>query len=119
MAFSVDVEHRDEVRVVKVSGELDVSTVPQVNDALEAGASSALVLDLTDVPFMSSAGIALISGARHRADRFAVAGARGDVAMLLEVTGLAAHLTLADDVDAAVAALDEDDEPETPDWLHA
>ena len=103
MSFSVDVADRDGVRVVALDGELDVTTAPQLTEAVGSH-QGPVVLDLAAVPFMSSAGLGAVSALR-RTRPLALAGAGGDVLMLLEVTGLAANVAMADDVDGAVALL--------------
>jgi anti-sigma B factor antagonist len=101
MSFDVEVADRDGVRIVAPRGELDVTTAPRLTSAVGAH-EGPLVVDLTGVPFMSSAGLGAVSALRRRGP-LALAGAYGDVLMLLEVTGLAANVPMADDVDGAVA----------------
>jgi anti-anti-sigma factor len=103
MSFDVSVADRDGVRVVTPRGELDVTTGPRLTEAVGAH-DGPFVVDLAAVPFMSSAGLGAVSALR-RTRRLALAGAHDDVLMLLEVTGLAANVAMADDVDAAVAAV--------------
>ena len=68
--FEVDVTKEDAaVSVVRVRGEIDVVSAPQLGTAIDAtlaNAPSALVIDLSQVPFMDSSGIAvLIRATRH------------------------------------------------------
>jgi anti-sigma B factor antagonist len=66
LPLCVEVQRRDDAAVVvRVAGELDSLTVPAVDrqlTAVQAGlvAPAALVLDLSDLTFMSSAGLALL-----------------------------------------------------------
>ena len=110
--FSVDVSNRGGVRLVRVSGDLDLATAPQLTQALgDTDGLTGVVLDLAGVGFMSSAGVGIVSSLnrrlRERGGELVVAGAQSDVAMLLEVTGLAAHVTMAPDADAALAQLSD------------
>ena len=103
MSFGVDVADRDGVRVVVPRGEIDVTTAPQLTDAVGDHAGP-VVIDLSGVPFMSSAGLGAVSALR-RTRPLGLAGANGDVLMLLEVTGLAANVAMADDVEATLELL--------------
>jgi anti-sigma B factor antagonist len=108
--FSISVDQRGRVRVVDVAGELDVFTAPRLASAVDDDESyDTLVLNLGEVPFMSSVGIGLISSLHRRLDRLgksvALAGVQPDVASLLEVMGLADVLYLADDTESAIRLL--------------
>lgn len=89
------------VRVVAVSGEIDLATAPQVRDALapREDGETAVVLDLRETTFLDSSGIRVLVEA-HRAGEadgipFSVAGS-APVRDLLETTGVAGHLELVD-----------------------
>ncbi|HXT44585.1 MAG TPA: STAS domain-containing protein [Pseudonocardiaceae bacterium] len=66
LPLCVDVQRRDDVAVVvRVAGELDTLTAPAVDAQLtdlqaDLVESAALVVDLSDLTFMSSAGLALL-----------------------------------------------------------
>jgi anti-sigma B factor antagonist len=84
-----------ECLLVRLTGELDVLTVPaaraEIRRALE-GESRPLVIDLSDVPFMDSAGLSLLlfsaRQCRSRQERVALAGLNGRVRQTLSITGL-------------------------------
>ena len=108
--FSLNVDQRGRLRVVEVVGELDVFTAPQLASAIDDDEGyDYLVLDLGEVPFMSSVGIGLISSLHRRLSRtgkaVALAGVQPDVSHLLEVMGLLDALLLTDDTDAAIRLL--------------
>ena len=110
MSFSINVSHQGGVRLVRVAGDLDLMTAPQLSNAVsDADSLRGVVLDLSGVGFMSSAGVGVVSALNRRLQargaELVIAGAQPDVAMLLEVTGLAAHVTIAADADAALAQL--------------
>jgi anti-sigma B factor antagonist len=100
--------------LVRLAGELDVLTVPaakaQLRRALE-GESRPLVIDLSDVPFVDSAGLSLLlfsaRQCRGRQERVALAGLNGRVRQTLSVTGLlhlfAVYPTPTEAVEAMVA----------------
>ena len=104
------VDHGPDVRVVHVVGELDTLTSPLLAARLaEQQAQVAhLVLDLSDVTFLGSAGLAVLVGAKDEADSrgrqlLVVPGSR-IVRRALEATGLLQLFAVADDVPEALAA---------------
>lgn len=105
-------DHGPEVRVLHVVGELDTLTAPllQVRLAEQLAQLRKLVLDLSDVTFLGSAGLAVLVGAKDDADsrgcRFLVVPGSRIVKRALEATGLLALFATADDVPGALAAAD-------------
>jgi anti-sigma B factor antagonist len=96
--------------VCRPVGELDAYTVPQFRDALASvGPGTRLLIDLSEVPFMDSAGLgALIGGIRRvrEADGdVAVACGRPTLMRLLHTTGFDRIVPVTDTVDEAVEAL--------------
>jgi anti-sigma B factor antagonist len=85
--------------VIALQGQVDLATAPQLADAV-AGATrqgaETVVVDLTDVDFLDSAGVrALVESAQAAAATgvtVSVTGASGWVARVLEITGVAEFL---------------------------
>lgn len=102
---------RGEAMLAHVTGEIDLSNAQQIGAALERGTPNhahALVLDLSDVEYLDSAGIQLIYRLRERVR------ARGLTLTLvipersashdaLRLAGVAAHVPLVPTVDEALA----------------
>ena len=91
-------------------GELDAYTVGQFREALvELAAEPGLLIDLSDVPFMDSAGLgALIGGirrAREAEGDVSVACSRPTLTRLLHTTGFDRIVPVTETLDAAVEAL--------------
>jgi anti-anti-sigma factor len=108
--FKVTSERRDGGVVVAASGEIDLSTSPQLREALRDPDARAptVVLDLREVTFMDSSGLGVIVGQNRRAREegfgFAVAVAEADgVRRVLELSGLDAVLRLVGSPDDALA----------------
>jgi anti-anti-sigma factor len=86
---------------VDVSGEVDLSTVPVVetaiDEAVEADAVTAVEVDLGAVRFIDSSGIALLVRGHHRATARGVAyrvrGAHGVALQVLQLTGVWPYLS--------------------------
>lgn len=104
------VDHGPELRVLHVVGELDTLTAPLLQSRLLAQQAEVpnVVLDLSDVTFLGSAGLAVLVGAKDDADNrgcrlLLVPGSR-IVKRALEATGLLHLFTVADGVPEALAA---------------
>jgi anti-anti-sigma factor len=79
-------------RIVRISGELDLSSVPGVEADIEpvlATAPERLVFDLSGVAFMDSSGIAMLLRAAKRVARIEVRDPSPAVQLIIEATGLA------------------------------
>ena len=63
LPFSVDVEAQEERTVFRLAGELDMATVPQLEEALRAGEhqhASEIVFDLSGLSFLDSMGLSAL-----------------------------------------------------------
>ncbi|WP_320066223.1 STAS domain-containing protein [Micromonospora sp. RTGN7] len=97
MTFTVTYAQRFGVAVcLRLAGELDVSTAPELIEALDRLAEEGerhLLVDLTDLTFCDSTGIAaFVRGDNRAAARggwLRLTGASGRVERVLRVTGLA------------------------------
>lgn len=97
--------------VCRPVGELDAFTVSQFRQALaEMASSKRLIIDMSGVPFVDSAGLgALIGGirrARELGGDVAVACDRPALVRLLRTTGFDRIVTVAETVTEAIASLD-------------
>ncbi|WP_218952380.1 STAS domain-containing protein [Amycolatopsis anabasis] len=96
---TVTVEHRDTTTVLAVAGELDHATTPRLVDAVNlalAGQPAVLILDLSGVVFMTSAGLSALAGAHHGCgDQIQLRIVVTDrIRLILHRTGLAEVFTL-------------------------
>lgn len=86
--------------IVACSGELDLSTSPQLDDALAGLDGSDIITDLTDVSFMDSTGVSvLVRHMRRLTDagrRFVVICPDGVPRRVLSLTGLEETLNVCD-----------------------
>jgi anti-sigma B factor antagonist len=84
---------------IRLHGELDVATVRSISEAIEASlvdGPSRLVVDLKEVSFMDSSGIALLVELANRAESVQVCDPSANVRRVFEITGLAEHFGLAE-----------------------
>lgn len=114
--FDLATEHEAGVAIVAVNGELDLSTAPEleraVDDALD-GDQGALVLDMTGCQFIDSTGIALLVRVWQRLgggnggdeDRFAICCVNDQVRRLLDITGLESSMRIHANREQAVSSL--------------
>jgi anti-sigma B factor antagonist len=97
--FSVQLRSDPRGVVLALSGELDLSSAPELERALEeAGAQPVgrLILDLAELRFMDSTGVSVLVRAKQEAEAhggvIAVRAPNGQVRRLLELVGLLERL---------------------------
>jgi anti-sigma B factor antagonist len=108
--LEIEVTHNEQYTLCRPVGELDAYTVGTFREALAQLATvRRLLIDLSDVPFMDSAGLgALIGGirrAREADGEVTVACSRPTLTRLLHTTGFDRIVAVAETVDAAESAL--------------
>lgn len=110
--LEIQVEDADGYTVCRPVGELDAYTVSSFRDALGRLASSPkLLIDMSEVPFVDSAGLgALIGGIRRTREaggEVAVCCNRPTLVRLLHTTGFDRIVTVAETIEDAAAALNQ------------
>lgn len=108
--LEIHVEQSEPYALCRPIGELDAYTVGEFREALGGLASSPrLLIDLSEVPFMDSAGLgALIGGirrAREAGGDVAVACSRPTLTRLLHTTGFDRIVSVTETVEDAAASL--------------
>jgi anti-sigma B factor antagonist len=108
--------------VICVSGEIHVSTAPQLTKGLSAAIDSgktAIVLDMTGVEFIDSTGLSvLLNGLRlvtQLHGRMALVCTNPTVLRLFQITTLDATFDIFDDRESAIAHVTQDFEPTADD----
>jgi anti-anti-sigma factor len=104
------------IRVLAVSGELDLNTAPELERPLEeslAAGESSILIDLAKCDFIDSTGIAVIVRAWQRISQDGKGG-EGDLVLccsneqvqrLLKITGVESSIAIHPNRDAALAQL--------------
>lgn len=110
----IELDKREDYTICRPVGELDAYTVGQFREALgELASEPKLLIDMSDVPFVDSAGLgALIGGirrAREAGGDVAVCCNRPTLVRLLHTTGFDRIVTVTDTVTEAAASLTTDD----------
>ena len=108
--LEIQTDDRGDHVVCRPVGELDAYTVSTFRDSLSAlSTRPRVVIDLSDVPFMDSAGLgALIGGIRRTRENggeVAVACSRPTLTRLLHTTGFDRIVSVTETVDEAVVAV--------------
>lgn len=109
--LEIEVDDNGSHTLCRPIGELDAYTVTDFRDSLVGLATKPrVVIDLSEVPFMDSAGLgALIGGirrAREHGGDVAVACSRPTLTRLLHTTGFDRIVPVTATLDEAIAALD-------------
>ncbi len=107
-------DHADGLTVCQPVGELDAYTVPDFRERLtEAATLGNVIIDLSEVPFMDSAGLgALAGGIRRTRDAggdIVVSCNRATLVRLLQTTGFDKIVSVVASVDEARLALQSAD----------
>ena len=101
--FSIARGVREGWQVVTVRGELDELTAPLLEDAIaDCRAGWPLIVDLSGVEFMSSAGLHALL--RERPLRLSIVAPPGHVARLFEIIDAYHRCPLFQDLDSAVSS---------------
>jgi anti-sigma B factor antagonist len=115
--FEVTSSERSGVRVISISGELDLDTAPEFESPLNAVLAAGdltLVIDLSACEFVDSTGIALIVWAWRQLDRngdgngggrLLLCGIRGQVHRVFEISGLESAILMRRNLEEALADL--------------
>lgn len=126
MRIVTEHQHDERVCVMRVHGEIDMVSAPDVRLALEAAVNRGcvhVVMDLARVSYVDSSALGLIVWADRmlepRGGRLVLAGAGRDVSRVLELSGLvgsAPTLAATADVSEAVVGLELPPVPDTTLW---
>ncbi|MGH3561957.1 MAG: STAS domain-containing protein [Mycobacterium sp.] len=109
--ITVSVEHRDGIAVIVVGGEIDMNTAPALEAAVAdvlAEEPAALIVQLSAVDFMGSAGLRILVAAQQQIGagaRVAVVANGPATRRPIQLTGLDETLSLYPTLDEAVTAV--------------
>lgn len=107
--MDVHVATRQNATVVTIVGEIDGSTAPQAQESILAQAepNARVLLDMTGVTYMSSAGLRMLLLAYRtihgKGGKIVLVGLSDDLKDTMAVTGFLDFFTCVDTVDAGVA----------------
>ena len=85
--------------VISVTGRVDTTTAPELDAGLKLEGTETLTLDLSGVPYMSSAGLRCLLVAQKKmmagGGSLTIAGLQPAVREVLDITGFSSILSLA------------------------
>ena len=126
MQVTTEHQHDERACVLRLDGEIDIGTSPDVRSAMESAVNRGcvnVVLDLAKVDYADSSALSLIVWIDHilepRGGRLVLAGATRNVARVLELSGLvgiAPTVTAAASAEDALAGLELPASEEAPLW---
>jgi anti-anti-sigma factor len=111
-SFTISSRRLDHGILIAPGGELDLATVPVVEEELRRAEQSEdlIVLDLGDVTFMDSTGIRMVIAADQRLRShdasLRIVHVPPHVSRLFELAGIASHLAIGDWVDIPPEPID-------------
>jgi anti-sigma B factor antagonist len=98
--FSVRVENQGNTVVLDVSGEVDMATAPKLEESIKAALEQrpeVLVVDLSGVGFLASAGMSVLIGGNQQAaghTRFRLVATGTATLRPMELTGIATEFSI-------------------------
>ena len=96
--MEIKTEEEGNKLTIAVSGRVDTVTAPELEAALEFGDATCVVIDLADVPYMSSAGLRLLLSAHKtmlgKGGELQIANVQESVREVLDITGFSDILNL-------------------------
>jgi anti-sigma B factor antagonist len=109
--MEINVTTVDGVSVVKLAGDIDGSSAPAAQAAILplAAPDCRILLDMTDVPYMSSAGLRMLLSTYRQVTgkngRVALVGLSENIQDTMSVTGFLKFFTVCETVQAGLDAL--------------
>lgn len=105
MEFRLDVEMQGGVCVIRILGEVDICTAPELDARLRrvvAGGNMEVAVDLANCSYFDSEGIKALIRAEEsmpEGGRITICGARGTVLRVFEISGLCRLFRMVPSVD--------------------
>ena len=98
--------------VVTISGRIDSATAPQLEEALDTIMESGrfkLVLDMTDVNFVSSKGLWVLIGAQKKCKRYrrgevVLVNVKDEIQSAFDLVGMGDYFQMSDNITDAVGS---------------
>lgn len=111
--MEINLKKLQEIQVVELIGDVDASTAPKVQQQILplAQPNSKILLDMSQVPYMSSAGLRVLLSLYRQATaqdgKLVLVGLSEDLQDTMSVTGFLDFFTTGETVEAGLAELKE------------
>ncbi|MCE6990070.1 STAS domain-containing protein [Dyadobacter sp. CY323] len=112
--MKVTITEQDEIAVVEVTGDIDSKTAPEFerNAKLATEKSQKIAIDLTNVEFMSSAGLRVLlmvfRNIKSQNGKVILVGVSEDIQDVMSTTGFINFFTIVGTLDEALVILKQD-----------
>ena len=107
--MEIIVKEIDDIRIVKITGEIDMSNTAQIKEKFLDVPVSKFVIDMTDVSYIDSSGIgtllSIYKNTKARSGNLVVVGLNPRLKKLFDMLGLSKILKTVDDVDEGLKEL--------------
>ncbi len=109
--MAINTKKQGEVCIIELDGEIDATTAPDISsEVLEISESnSKILLDLSDVPYMSSAGLRMLlklyRTVTAESKQLVLVGLSEEIKDTMEVTGFLKFFTTCPTIDDGLKAL--------------
>ena len=109
--MDIKIKSQDEITVVELAGDIDAKTAPTVQEQVVplAEPGSKMLLDLSQVPYMSSAGLRMLLSLYRRASttegKVVLVGLSEDIKDTMSVTGFLDFFLTAETLESGLGAL--------------
>jgi anti-sigma B factor antagonist len=110
--MEVNIKTIDQVTIAEVSGDVDGSTAAKLQEEILplAVPSSKILMDMTQVPYMSSAGLRMLLSLYRKVGsvegKLVLVGLSEEIRDTMSITGFLDFFTTCDTVDAGLATLE-------------
>ncbi|WP_036486340.1 anti-sigma factor antagonist [Myxosarcina sp. GI1] len=111
--MEINVKNLEDIAVVELAGDVDASTAPQVQQQILplAQPNSKILLDMSQVPYMSSAGLRVLLSLYRQTTakngKLVLVGLSEDLQDTMSVTGFLDFFTTGETREAALTELQE------------
>ncbi len=111
MAIEINIRTEEEIKVVEVIGDIDANTAPDVQKQVLplAEPGSKILMDMTKVPYMSSAGLRMLLSlyrqTQAKEGKLVLVGLSEELQDTMSVTGFLDLFTTAETVESGIIAL--------------
>ena len=111
MTMEINQKNIEDIKLVELSGDVDASTAPDVQQQVLplAEPGSKIIMDMTNVPYMSSAGLRMLLSLYRRAaaenGKLVLLGLSEDLQDTMSVTGFLDFFSTSETLEDALAIL--------------
>lgn len=111
--MEINIKTIDQVTIVEMAGELDGKTAPQAQEQVApfTKAGGKIILDMTQVTYMSSAGLRMLLSMYRQLSsndgRIALVGLAEELKDTMSITGFLSYFTTCDTLEAGLTELSQ------------